>query len=131
GATLLLNAPFPPEQVWNELPREVQEGILEKDLQVYAIDAYGAARELGLGRRINTIMQTAFFAISGVLPREQALAKIKEAIRKTYGKQGEEVVRRNELAVDQAANRVYRLEVPASITATRRRPPLLRDGAPD
>ena len=130
-ATLLLNAPFPPERVWSELPREMQEGILEKELQVYVIDAYGVARDLGLGRRINTIMQTAFFAISGVLPREQALVKIKEAIRNTYGKQGEEVVRRNELAVDQAAGRVHRLELPASVTATRRRPPLLREGAPD
>ncbi|MCA9727748.1 MAG: pyruvate:ferredoxin (flavodoxin) oxidoreductase, partial [Candidatus Eisenbacteria bacterium] len=131
GAVLLLNAPFKPEQVWDRLPRELQEGILEKELQVHAIDAYEVARELGLGRRINTIMQTAFFAISGVLPRAQALTKIKEAIRKTYGKQGEEIVRRNEAAVDRAADQIHRIDVPAQATATRRRPPLIRDGAPD
>ena len=88
GATFLLNAPHGPNEVWDHLPREVQDGIIRKKLKVYVIDGYAAAREAGMGSRINTIMQTCFFAISGVLPREEAIKQIKKAIEDTYGKRG-------------------------------------------
>ncbi len=103
GATFLLNAPFGPEEIWNHLPRQVQETIIAKRLKFFVIDAYTVAREAGMGNRINTIMQTCFFAISGVLPRDEAIAAIKHAIQETYGKRGEAVVQKNFAAVDQAA----------------------------
>jgi pyruvate-ferredoxin/flavodoxin oxidoreductase len=130
-AVLLLNAPYPTEQVWEHLPREVQEQILEKRLQVYVIDAYRVAGEAGMGRRINTVMQTCFFAISGVLPRDQAIAKIKGTIEKTYGKKGQEVVARNFAVVDTTLAHLHRLDVPTAVTATRGRPPLVATAAPD
>lgn len=86
GATFLLNTPYPKEEVWDRLPRVIQEEIIKKKLKFYAIDAYKVARDTGMGGRINTIMQTCFFAISGVLPKDEAIVKIKEAIKKTYGK---------------------------------------------
>ena len=95
GATVLLNSPYGPEEVWDHLPRQIQERILEKKLKLYLIDGNRVARETGMGTRTNTIMQTCFFAISGVLPREEAIEKIKKSIQKTYGKKGEEVVRKN------------------------------------
>src|SRR5262245_13865514 len=95
GAVFLLNAPYPPEQVWGHLPRETQQTIAERKLSLYVIDAYQVAKDAGMGGRINSVMQTCFFAISDVLPRDEAVASIKEAIRKTYGKKGDEVVRRN------------------------------------
>ncbi len=102
GGVLLLNAPFELDAVWAHLPREVQKQIVEKKLRVYVIDALRTAREVGMGGRINTVMQTCFFAISGVLPRDQAIAKIKKAIEKTYAKKGPEMVRKNFAAVDGA-----------------------------
>ena len=93
GAVFLLNSPFPADQVWDELPREAQQAIVEKQLKFYVIDAYKVAEATGMGGRINTIMQTCFFAISGVLPRDEAIAQIKKAIEKTYGKRGPDVVR--------------------------------------
>ena len=102
GATLLLNCRHPPDEVWDALSRPVQEQILAKDIEVYAIDAARIAREVGLAGRINIVLQTCFFAISGVLPRDESIAKIKEAIEKTYGKRGPEVVEKNWAAVDQA-----------------------------
>jgi pyruvate-ferredoxin/flavodoxin oxidoreductase len=131
GAVLLLNAPCPPEEVWDRLPREVQEQILEKRVEVHSIDAYRVARENGMGGRINAVMQTCFFAISGVLPREEAIAKIKQAIEKTYGRKGAEVVRRNFAAVDATLEHLHRVPVPAGLTATRRRPPLVPEESPD
>jgi pyruvate-ferredoxin/flavodoxin oxidoreductase len=131
GATLLLNAPHPPEEVFARLPREVQEEIVEKKLRVFTIDAYSVAREAGMGGRINSIMQTCFFAISGVLPREEAIAKIKEAIEKTYGKKGQEVVRRNFEAVDSTLQHLHEVKVPAGATAATRRPPIVSEAAPD
>jgi len=113
GATLLLNAPFPPQDVWSHLPKQVQEQIITKRLQVHAIDAAKVARETGMGTHINTIMQTCFFAISGVLPRAQAIAAIKNAIRETYGKRGEAVVEKNFTAVDQTLAHLERISVPA------------------
>ncbi|RMF84723.1 MAG: pyruvate:ferredoxin (flavodoxin) oxidoreductase, partial [Nitrospirae bacterium] len=131
GATFLLNAPYPPEAVWDHLPREVQEEILEKRLRFYAIDAYSVAERVGMGRRINTLMQTCFFALSGVLPKEAAIAKIKEAIEKTYGKKGEEVVRRNFEAVDAALDHLHEIPLPDRATAERRRPPVVPEEAPE
>jgi pyruvate-ferredoxin/flavodoxin oxidoreductase len=131
GAALLLNAPGAAEGVWDRLPREVQHGILQKGLRVHAIDAYRVAREAGLGGRINTIMQACFFGISGVLPREDALSRIKQAVEKTYGKAGSDVVKRNLAAVDAALGHLHRIEVPAQVTATRGRPPLVPEQAPD
>ncbi len=131
GATLLINAPYPADEVWNHLPRPVQEEIIRKKLKVYTIDAYSVAGDLGLGIRINTIMQTCFFAISGVLPQEEAIAEIKKAIEKTYGKRGEIVVRQNFAAVDAAVAHMYKLEVPAQATGTIEMPAVVPDEAPE
>ena len=118
GATFLLNAPFAPEEIWNHLPRQVQQTIIDKKLKFYVIDAYSVAREVGMGTRINTIMQTCFFAISGVLPREEAIHAIKKAIQETYGKRGEAVVQKNFAAVDQALSRLHQVKVPEKVSAT-------------
>jgi pyruvate-ferredoxin/flavodoxin oxidoreductase len=131
GATLLLNAPGPAGGVWDRLPREMQHGIVSKGLRVFTIDAYRVAREAGLGGRINTIMQACFFAISGVLPRADALARIKQAVEKSYGKAGSEVVKRNLVAVDAALGHLHAVEVPAQATSTRGRPPLVASDAPE
>src|ERR1043165_6634138 len=112
GATLLLNSPFAATEVWDKLPRSVQEQIIAKKIKVYSINAYEVAKENQLGNRTNTIMQTCFFAISGVLPRDEAIAKIKESIRKTYGKRGEPVVRQNFAAVDSALEHLHEIAVP-------------------
>ena len=112
GATLLLNAPFSSGEVWNHLPKPVQEDILRKKLEFYVIDAYEVARETGLSNRINTIMQTCFFAISSVLPREEAIASIKDAIRDTYGKRGVALVEKNFAAVDQTLAQLHHVSVP-------------------
>ena len=117
GATFLLNAPFATAEVWDHLPRKVQETILQKKLKFYVIDAYAVARGAGMGNRINTIMQTCFFAISGVLPREEAIAAIKKAIQDTYGKRGDAVVNKNFAAVDQALSHLHEVQVPANVTA--------------
>src|SRR5262249_40939553 len=100
GATFLLNSPFGPEEVWSHLPRSVQSDIIRKGLRLFVIDGNRVAQEAGMGGRVNTIMQTCFFAVSGVLPREESIAAIKHAIEKTYGKRGEAVVRKNFAAVD-------------------------------
>jgi pyruvate-ferredoxin/flavodoxin oxidoreductase len=117
GATFLLNAPFHPNEVWDQLPRNVQEQILSKKLRFFVIDGYEVAREVGMGTRINTIMQTCFFAISGVLPREEAISEIKKAIRETYGKRGETVVQKNFEAVDQALTHLHEVKVPKRVTS--------------
>jgi pyruvate-ferredoxin/flavodoxin oxidoreductase len=111
GATFLLNAPFAPDEVWQHLPETVQQDIIKKQLDFYVIDAYKVARETGMAGRINTIMQTCFFAISGVLPREKAITAIKAAIRETYGKRGEGVIERNFAAVDHALAHLHRVEL--------------------
>jgi pyruvate-ferredoxin/flavodoxin oxidoreductase len=117
GATLLLNCRHAPDGVWDALSREVQERILDKEIHLYVIDAGRIAREVGLAGRINTILQTCFFAISGVLPRAQAIDRIKAAIVKSYGQRGEEVVRRNQAAVDQALAGLHRVELPDRVTS--------------
>ena len=131
GATLLLNCRHAPDEVWDALPRPVQEQILAKRIDVYAIDAGRIAREVGLAGRINIVLQTCFFAISGVLPREEAIARIKEAIAKTYGRRGAEVVERNQAAVDRTLEGLHRIEVPDRVTATRELPPPVPAHAPE
>jgi len=131
GAVFLLNAVDRPDRIWGHLPREVQEQILAKKLRFYVIDAYDVAKKTGMGVRINTIMQTCFFAISGVLPREEAIAKIKGAIKKTYGKKGEAVVQKNFAAVDETLANLHEVKVPGRITAARGRPPVVCDAAPE
>src|SRR5580658_9772596 len=131
GATLLLNCVQPPEEVWDALPRPVQEKIIAKRIVVYAIDAGHIAREVGLAGRTNTVLQTCFFAISGVLPREEAIAKIKAAIAKTYGRRGAEVVARNHAAVDATLDGLHRIEVPGQVTSVRELPPVVPASAPE
>jgi pyruvate-ferredoxin/flavodoxin oxidoreductase len=131
GATLLLDCAYPPGEVWDALPRPVQEKILAKRVDVYAIDAGRIAREARLAGRTNTVLQTCFFAISGVLPRDEAIAKIKSAIVKTYGRRGAEVVERNHAAVDRALDGLHRIEVPDRVTSARELPPLVPAGAPE
>jgi pyruvate-ferredoxin/flavodoxin oxidoreductase len=131
GAVFLLNAPWGPDVVWDRLPREVQAGIIERGLRVYVIDALDVARRAGMGGRINTIMQTCFFAISGVLPRDEAIGKIKTAIAETYGHLGEDVVRRNCDAVDDTLAHLYDVRVPAAVSAARGRPAPVPSDAPD
>ncbi|MGD8625147.1 MAG: pyruvate:ferredoxin (flavodoxin) oxidoreductase [Anaerolineae bacterium] len=131
GAVFLLNAPYGPNEVWGKLPRKVQEQIVEKELELYVIDAYRVAAETGMGVRINTIMQTAFFALSGVLPRREAIEAIKEAIKKTYGKRGEAVVKKNYAAVDRTLANLFRVETTDEITSQIEMPPVVPAGAPD
>ncbi len=125
NGVFLLNSIYGPEQVWDHLPKEAQKTIIEKKLHFYVIDAYEVADKTDMGSRINTIMQTCFFAISGVLPREQAIAEIKHAIEKSYGKRGEAVVQRNFQAVDQTLENLFEVKVPAQVTSSQtRRPPV-------
>jgi pyruvate-ferredoxin/flavodoxin oxidoreductase len=131
GAVFLLNAPHAPDEVWDHLPREVQTAIIDKGLKVYAIDALAVARAAGLGGRINTIMQACFFAISGVLPADEAIACIKDAIRKTYAKRGPEVVQHNFAAVDAALAHLHEVRVTGRAVAGTPRPPAVPPHAPD
>ena len=125
----LLNAPFSKEDVWSKLPQEVQQTILEKHIQFYAIDAYDVARKTGMGGRINTIMQTCFFAISGILPKEEAITCIKNAIKKTYGKKGDAVVKSNCDAVDATLEHLHKIEPNKLSLSSRKRVPLTLSGA--
>ena len=127
----LVNAPYGPDVVWDRLPRDVQDAIVSKKLRLYVIDAARVAKELGLGGRINTIMQTAFFALSNVLPREVAVGKIKDAIRKSYEKKGSEIVNRNVAAVDLALSQLSRIDIPAMAATGDPRPPVVSAEAPD
>ena len=131
GATLLLNCPRPPDEVWDALSRPVQEQIIAKHIDVYAIDAGRIARDVGLAGRINIILQTCFFAVSGVLPAERAIDRIKAAVAKTYARRGAEVVKRNEAAVDRALEGLHRIDVPEAATSQRGLPPVVPDSAPE
>ena len=117
GATFLLNTPFPRELLWSKLPKEVQKEIIDKKLRFFAIDGAKVAKESGMGRRINTIMQTCFFAISGILNKEAAVEKIKESIYKTYGNKSETIVTMNYKAVDSALENFYEVEVPNEVNS--------------
>ena len=131
GATLLLNSPHPADQVWDSLPVPVQQEIIDRRLRLFAIDADAVAREAGLPGRTNTVLQACFFAISGVLPREEALERVKATIRKTYGRRGQEVVRRNETAVDSAAAAMAEIPVPAAAGSGHPIPLVVPDTAPE
>jgi pyruvate-ferredoxin/flavodoxin oxidoreductase len=131
GAVLLLNTHHPPDRVWDVLSRPVQERMLAKGVQLYVIDAGRIAREAGLAGRTNTVLQTCFFAISGVLEREQAIERIKAAIAKTYGRRGAEVVERNQTAVDRSLAALHRVELPDAVSSTHEARPLVPDDAPE
>ncbi len=131
GATCLLNTYYPKEEVWDKLPRVYQEHLINKRMKLYVIDAYEVAEKTGMGGRINTIMQTCFFAISGVLPRDEAIAAIKESIYKTYGKRGEKVVQANYQAVDDTLANLHEVPVPAQISSAIELPPPVPAEAPD
>ena len=131
GATFLLNAPYGPDEVWDHLPVEVQQGIVDRQLRFFVVDATGVARDTGLGKRVNTVLQTCFFALADVLPRDQAIAAIKDAIRATYGKRGEAVLERNFAAVDRALEGLHEVDVPALATATAHVQEPVPSGAPD
>ena len=130
GAVFLLNSPYPAAETWDKLPRPMQQEIIDKNIEVYVIDALTVAQETGMGRLINTIMQTCFFYLSGVLPPEEAIAAIKRAIKKTYIKKGQAVVEQNYAAVDATLANLHRIEVPATATSTEEFLPVVADDAP-
>lgn len=128
GGVFLLNAPYPKDKVWDKLPRKVQEELIEKEVRFYVIDAYKVARENGMAGRINTVMQTCFFAISGVLPKEEAIEQIKAAVRTSYRKKGAEVVEKNIAAIDDTLAHLYEIPLPEKATSTiEMRPPVTPD----
>ena len=131
GATLLLNSPFGPDDVWNHFSIEIQREIIAKKLKCYVIDAYSVAKATGMGGRINTIMQTCFFAISNVLPREEAIAQIKKTIRKTYARKGQAVVDQNFAAVDQTLAALHEVKIPEAVSTDRHQAPIVSADAPD
>ena len=131
GGTFLLNSPHGPDEVWEYLPRPFQEEIIRKKLKFYVIDATKVARQSGMGNRINTVMQVCFFAVSGVLPREEAIAAIKQSIRDTYGKKGEEIVRMNLRAVDNALDHLFEVPVPDRTNGKVKMRPPVPDEAPE
>ncbi|MBI4606195.1 MAG: pyruvate:ferredoxin (flavodoxin) oxidoreductase, partial [Planctomycetes bacterium] len=130
GGVFLLNALFGPEEVWDRIPRKVQEDVIAKRLRFFVIDAYKVAKETGLGARVNTVLQTCFFKISGILPAETALSEIKKAILKTYAGKGDEILERNFAAVDRALEELHEVEVPARATGTIEIPPAVSPQAP-
>jgi pyruvate-ferredoxin/flavodoxin oxidoreductase len=131
GAVFLLASPYSADQVWNHIPDEVAEQIIRKKIRFYVIDAIALAKQLGLGARINTIMQTSFFQISGVLPTEEAIGALKKAIKKTYGRKGDAVVKANFDAVDAAVSALVQVKVPAKPAGKLRMPPTVPPEAPD
>jgi len=130
GGTFLLCSPFDHTEVWDRMPVEVQQQIIARQLKVYVINAIKLGEELGLGARINVIMQTAFFKISGIIPLEQAITEIKGAIKKSYGKAGEKVVAMNNAAVDAALINIYEVRVPATATSSVTMPPAVAGNSP-
>ena len=131
GATFLLNTPFPTEETWDRIPRPVQQVIIDKKLKFYAINAYEVAKATGMGARINTIMQTCFFHLSGILPSGEAIDSIKQAIKKTYGAKGDKIVQMNYAAVDQALANLHEIKVPAEATSKIKKPPVVPAEAPE
>ena len=131
GATLLINSPYPADQVWEQLPRPMQDKIVELGISLYVIDASTVARAAGLGSRTNTVLQTCFFAISGVMPREEAIEKVKAAITKTYARKSMAIVQKNHEAVDASLAHLHEVQVPASATGQRELiPPVPSDAPP-
>lgn len=117
GATFLLNTPYSKEKIWDRLPKATQKQIVNKKLKFYAIDAYSVARKSHMGSRINTVMQTCFFAISGILPKEKAIEKIKDSIHKTYGNKGDSIIKMNYTAVDSSLENLFEVKVPSQISS--------------
>ena len=130
GGVFLLNSPFNKEEVWDHLPREVQTQLIARKARFFIIDAYQVARETGMGSRMNTILQTCFFAISKVLPRDEAIEAIRESIRYTYGKKGDEVVQQNLRAVDETLAHMFEVTVPGTVTSKTEMPAAFAAGAP-
>jgi pyruvate-ferredoxin/flavodoxin oxidoreductase len=130
GATFLLNSLYDQNEVWDKLPRHAQQEIIDKKIKFYVIDGYKVAQATGMGSRVNTIMQTCFFAISGVLPRDEAIEAIKKSIKKTYGKKGDTIVQQNYAAVDQTLANLFEVKVPSKVTSTIEMPPVVSAKAP-
>jgi pyruvate-ferredoxin/flavodoxin oxidoreductase len=131
GATFLLNSPYGSDEVWDKIPRSVQQQIIDKKIRFYVIDGYKVAKETGMGGRVNTIMQTCFFAISGVLPREEAIDAIKHSIKKSYGSKGEEVVKKNYKAVEETLANLFEVKVPNVASSQIEKPPAVPVEAPE
>lgn len=130
NGTFLLNSPYSKDETWNKLPKKVQQQIIDKKLNFFVIDGYAVASKTGMGSRVNTIMQTCFFAISGILPKDEAIAQIKKAIKKTYGSKGEEIVKKNYEAVDQTLENLFKIEY-AEATSSIELPPIVSPKAPE
>jgi pyruvate-ferredoxin/flavodoxin oxidoreductase len=130
GATVLINSPYKPDEVWDQIPREAQQQIVEKGLKVHVIDASHVASSLGLGSRVNTILQTCFFKLSGVMPADEAIKAIKSATEKAYAKKGKAIVEKNFAAIDNALANLHEVKVPAKVTGKRIRLALVPDSAP-
>ncbi|MGA2200541.1 MAG: pyruvate:ferredoxin (flavodoxin) oxidoreductase [Terriglobales bacterium] len=130
GGVFLLNSPFNKDDVWDHLPREVQTQLIAKKARFFIIDAYQVARDTGMGSRMNTIMQACFFAISKVLPRDEAIEAIRQSIRDTYGKKGEDVVQQNLRAVDETLAHLFEVSVPEKVTSKIEMPPAFSPQAP-
>jgi len=131
GATFLLNAPYPTEEVWQQLPKKIQEEIIQKKLKFHVINASKVARDTGMGSRINSILQTCFFAISNVMPKEEAIQYIKNAIKKTYGRKGEEMVQKNFKAVDQTLDNLFHVDYTNYTVGQSEIAAPISDGAPE
>lgn len=130
GAVFLLDSPYSAEAVWEQLPQPVQQTIIDRNISFHVIDATRVARDVGMGKRINTIMQACFFALSGVLPRDEAIQQIKKAIAKTYESKGQNVVDKNFAAVDAALDHLHKVAVPARVSSTRPMNAVVPDDAP-
>ena len=130
GGVFLLNSPFGPEEVWSHLPRKVQEQLIAKRAKLYVIDAYQVARDTGMGARMNTILQVCFFAISQVLPRADAIEAIRQSIRDTYGRKGEEIVQKNMRAVDETLTHLHEIKIPERADSSIEMPPAFSPEAP-
>ncbi|MGC8744699.1 MAG: pyruvate:ferredoxin (flavodoxin) oxidoreductase [Verrucomicrobiia bacterium] len=131
GGVFLLNTLYSKDEVWDKLPRSVQKSLIDKKAKFYVIDAVSVARKTGMGGRINTIMQTCFFALAGVLPREKAIEEIKQSIKKTYGRKGEEIVKKNIAAVEDTLANLFEVKVPDKVTSSIEMPPPFSDDAPE
>lgn len=131
GGTFLLNSPYAKEEIWDKLPKLVQEEIIKNDVKFYLIDATKVANQLGLGKRTNTLLQTCFFAISGILPKDEAIQKIKDSIKKSYGHKGDKVVEMNYKAVDTALANLFEVDYPKNITSDQKLLPPIYGDAPD
>jgi len=130
GGTFLVNSPYGPNEIWDQLPQAVQEQLIAKKAKLYVIDGYKVARDTGMGSRMNTILQVCFFAISRVLPREEAIEAIRKSIRDTYGRKGEEIVQKNMRAVDETLAHLHQVQVPEKVSSRIQLPPVFSSEAP-